>query len=360
MLLASVPLPAQEAPVPAGTGRYLVGAQMCPIWNGDGRWKAIRPFPDRMPLLGWYHEGDPAVTDWEVKWALDHGISFFMVCWYRAKENLGHSPVHALCEHWLQSLPNSRFGAQLKFAIQWENANDIACGVASAADLLENVLPYWIENFFRRPNYLMDEGRPVLAIYDMRKFSDQLGGEAGAAAVMGKMRAACRRAGFAGLTVLGQQCWGAPEAPVEKIKRAGADGTYPYHLPSFEGFPEGPNPPAAAIIAAQERAWRRTLVLPRIVSVSMGWDSAPWGRMFGRMQWRLTPAEFRELCVRAKATLDARTGGGIAERMVLIDAWNEFGEGHYVFPTQEHRFGYLDAIREVFSPGAKPHTDSVP
>lgn len=45
---------------------------------------------------------------------------------------------------------------------------------------------------------------------------------------------------------------------------------------------------------------------------------------------------------------------------MLLDNWNEFGEGHYLFPTREFGFGYLDAVREVFAPGAAEHRDVTP
>ena len=41
--------------------------------------------------------------------------------------------------------------------------------------------------------------------------------------------------------------------------------------------------------------------------------------------------------------------GRIDQRMLLVDNWNEFGQGQYVFPTRQFGFGYLDAIRNVFS-----------
>jgi hypothetical protein len=32
-------------------------------------------FPERGPLLGYYGEGDPSVMDWQIKWAVEHGIT---------------------------------------------------------------------------------------------------------------------------------------------------------------------------------------------------------------------------------------------------------------------------------------------
>ena len=36
-------------------------------------------------------------------------------------------------------------------------------------------------------------------------------------------------------------------------------------------------------------------------------------------------------------------------KIIMLDDWNEFGEGHYIAPTQQFGFSYLDVIREVFT-----------
>ena len=39
--------------------------------------------------------------------------------------------------------------------------------------------------------------------------------------------------------------------------------------------------------------------------------------------------------------------------MLLLDNWNEWGEGHYIAPYREYGFGYLDAVRKVFSDASR-------
>ena len=46
-------------------------------------------------------------------------------------------------------------------------------------------------------------------------------------------------------------------------------------------------------------------------------------------------------------------------KMLLLDNWNEYGEGHFMMPTDMYGFGYLDAVRNVFV-GKDSHTDSRP
>jgi hypothetical protein len=359
---------AQAVPPPraADTAPYLVGAQMCPLWDSPKAWRPITAYPERKPVLGWYDEGRPEVTDWEIKFALEHGISFFLVCWYRAHDNLGKQPVRALHERWItEGLFNSRFRSAFKFCIMWENANSIAAGVASEDDLLNNLLPYWIETFFKNPGYLVFEGKPVLSVYNVSKFVKELGGEEPAARAVKRMEAACQAAGFKGLLFMGQHCWGDPAPPVAQMRRIGLSHSFAYHWPSFLGpayMPAGLAPDAEPIMAGQEKCWQAlaALEVPNIVTVSMGWDSSPWGGSTSKIRWRLTPEQFKALCAKAKRVVDQRRSAALEGRMILIDNWNEYGEGHYVFPCSEYGFGYLDAIRSVFAPDAGPHRDVVP
>jgi hypothetical protein len=45
--------------------------------------------------------------------------------------------------------------------------------------------------------------------------------------------------------------------------------------------------------------------------------------------------------------------------MLMIDNWNEFGEGHFIMPAASAGFGYLDALRDVFTDGGA-HEDTAP
>jgi hypothetical protein len=132
-------------PRPVSTGPYQVGAYYFPGWPTHEKWRVLDAFPERMPLLGYYAEGDPAVMDWQIKWAVEHGISFFAFDWYwdRGRRQL----EHALHEGYLKA----RFRPYLKFCLLWANHNPP--GSSSEADLL-SLTDYWIAHYFRQPEYL--------------------------------------------------------------------------------------------------------------------------------------------------------------------------------------------------------------
>ena len=75
---------------------------------------------------------------------------------------------------------------------------------ADERDLISNLLPYWMGNYFKHPSYLKLDNRPLLFIYRPEFLIQDLGGEGNVAKAFDKMRQACREAGFDGLYILGE------------------------------------------------------------------------------------------------------------------------------------------------------------
>jgi len=335
---------------------YLVGCHYCPLWKqgtrGGGGWQEIVPFPERQPVLGWYDEGSPEVADWELKWCLEHGIQYFVYCWYRT--NQGHGVDTFLSHAIHEGLFHARYKSKFKFAIMWENQWKGQAGVASEEDLLSNLVPYWIENYFKDPSYLKVDNRPLLFIYRPEFLVDDLGSVENVRRALDKVREACRQAGFDGLTILGEYR-GMDPAPLKLMADEGLDYSFAYCW----GVANNPTPPVA--IQTQEdywRSWQQQDIIPFLLTASMGWDSTPWSHSFSI--WRLPPADFRTLCERAKAFMGTLPENSLGRKLMLLDNWNEFGEGHYIAPHRQYGFGYLDAVRSVFTRAPEPHIDLVP
>jgi autotransporter-associated beta strand protein len=353
-VLAVTNLDYVPAPVPAGTGRYLVSAIVCPFWRDTG-YSSIYGYPDRKPALGYFDEGDFEPTDWEIKWALEHGVSCFVTCWYRAPANVGSSPVVPEHHRWLEGgFLNGRYGTQAKFAIM--SVGDI---VNSQGDLVTNVFPYWLENYFKRTNYLVLDHKPVLFFFTSPLTNPRM------AAALTQMRAACQQAGFAGLYAIG--CYNGftaagPFTNNQWMKDAGMDYSFAYHLPTFMNVLSSQTPTAAEVMADHQQVWdaQQAGVVSNLVTVSSGWDSTPWGSMYSSAKWRLHPTNYAALLQQARTELDSRPGTGLEARLLLLDNWDEWGEGHFIGVTREYAWGYLDAVRQVFATNAPAHLDLCP
>ena len=353
-------MPVPEPVEPAS--EYRIGAHYFPGWkHGDHwGWSKIEPFPERRPLLGWYDEDNPEVTDWEIKWALEHGVGYFVYCWYRDRERMnepmsvaGQRHGHAIHD----GLFRSRYGARFQFAIMWECHN---AGVAlDERDLFDNLLPYWVDTYFARPNYLRVDGKPVLFVYSyyaLDRIAEPFGGEANLARVFDRLKTEAVRRGLPGL-ILPFEYRETHAEGLRRIQRAGADMAFAYcwHTPQQR-------PTADEAIAQQLaslNAWREAGVLPFMATASVGWDPFPWQQPGnpnalwlhpGTMtRWKLSPADWTRLLREIKVFMDAEPPTGPARRLLLLDNWNEWGEGHYIAPQVTDGFGYLQGVREVFT-----------
>jgi hypothetical protein len=338
-------------PRPAAT-QLLVGAHHCPLWEADkpGMWTQIRKHMERVPALGFYAQETPEVSDWETAWAVEHGISFFIYCWYRTSQG---GPVQTMFSSAIHDgLLKSRYAKQMQFTIMWENQNRGRAGVADEADLMENLLPFWLETYFKHPSYLKVDNRPVLFIYRPEFLVQDLGSIENVVKAFDKMRAACRAAGFDGLTLLGEYR-GLDPQHLQLMKQLGLDYTFAYcwHVAN--------NPTPQQAIDVQMHNIRKTqelAVLPQVVTVSQAWSGwADEGSI-----WKIPPADFERLLEQAKDFVTALPATGLSSRMLLLDNWNEWGEGHYIAPYTEYGFGYLDAVRKILSSAPAAHQDLIP
>lgn len=75
----------------------------------------------------------------------------------------------------------------------------------------------------------------------------------------------------------------------------------------------------------------------------------PWLDPKIMARWKLTPEEFTRVLVNVKSLMDQLPSDSLGHRMLLLDNWNEWGEGHYIAPHAEYGFGYLQAVRKVFT-----------
>ena len=330
----------------------LVGAHNCPLWEADKpeMWRNIIKHPERTPALGFYCQENPEVADWETKWAVDHGISFFIYCWYRVGQGQPVQTRFSSAVH--DALFQSRFGDKIRFAIMWENQARGVAGVANEDDLFRNLLPYWIENYFRRSNYLVIDNKPLLFIYRPEYLINDLGGVQKVAQAFAKMRDACRQAGFDGIYLLGEYR-GTDPKHLRLMKDLGLDYTFAYVWP----VPNSPGPDEA--IQAQLAYIKKTQelnILPQVITVSQGWS----GWQDEGSIWKLPPEDFERLFREAKAFAKTLPPDQLGSRLILLDNWNEWGEGHYIAPHREFGFGYLDAVRRVLTGDVTPHRDLIP
>lgn len=356
-------------------------------WHGDGwtEWDLVAAARPRfaghrqpiVPAWGAFDESDPAWAAREIALAADHGVTGFLFDWYHYDD--GPFLQDALDRGFLQA-PNCE---RLKFCLMWANHTwqdvhpakyvnqpvPLARGEVTAATF-DHITTQVIEHYFSRRNYLRVDGRPYFSIYEIGTFIRGLGGLEAAVAALQRFREKTTAAGhdglhlnvvIFGLSVLPSEV--PVRDPVNLVQRLDVDSvtsyTWVHHYnPATKGFPVGSYQDA---MATNVRLWEQLAAqypVPYHPNVSMGWDPSPRtvqtdrydnrGYPFTAVLGGNTAEAFGEALARAQTFLQRPEA---TQRIVTLNAWNEWTEGSYLLPDTVNGTAYLSAIREVFSGG---------
>jgi hypothetical protein len=112
-----------------------------------------------------------------------------------------------------------------------------------------------------------------------------------------------------------------------------------------------------------EAMWDRVashLAYPYIPVVTSGWD-----QRFSQREQRTaiiysgrTPTQFGCYAAAARRWIDTNRTHTVKERVVLIFAWNEIGEGGAIIPTKVDRYAYTNALFQAFTARHAPACSS--
>ncbi len=219
---------------------------------------------------------------------------------------------------------------------------------------------YWIENYFRRPEHLTIDGKPVVIIFSPYRLTSDLV-SANVKAAFEAMRAECRQAGLKGLYLIAcvGDAGGARQAAAE-----GYDSVTAYNWPGLGKTGEGMYAPYSTLIEGYRRNWEHILEqspIPLVpLPVSGGWDSRPWHGENNLVRFGRTPELFKQHLSDARQFLETFQASSVSAENGIGRSLERMGEGSYIEPHKEYGFGYLDAIRNVFSSAPQAHTDLAP
>lgn len=351
-------LPDDYVPVPEPPAKknpdLHIGMLRCDLWHSTDHlgWDRINQFENniRKPLMGWYDDGSPEAADWETKFMVEHGITFQMNCWYRPYGTVGKpfkTTLHgeALHDGYLQS----QYSNYLKFALFITTARG---EIAGSDDFRKNIVPFLIEYYLKDDRYLVIDNKPVIALYDYACFRDDVGGsDEDAERELEYLRNCCRKIGYDGAIII------ASVMPMQTENNrialhTSCDLTCAYGW----GLPFSDSASAQLAIAKDTRSIDGLYNL--VGSLTVGFDFYPWDR--SNTSSLLSAQEFKQACLMmTNEYLPGFPKDSLAGRIVMVDNWNEFSEGHFINPTGVNGFGYLEAIREVFTFGGE-HTDVIP
>lgn len=343
-------------PAPVASTGYYVGMQSMPqslIGNHIG-WQYVYEWPEHDLYMGTYDENLPEAADWILKFQAEHGVDFFFDCWYGNRwfddpfgpDTLNITPFkYPNHGHYIHDAYfNAKYSNSVKFAIS-------TYYLYMTKEYFRNILvPYLIEHYFKDSRYMTIDNKVIIA-FNQWAFWDAAS-DAEVKAELDYLRQKCVEIGYDGAYIL---TWyeGADLSQMNTFYAQGFDYAFAYHY----GFGETDINVMEQKICAQRDAGSNLGVIA-CPSVGVSWEGLCSN--IAAYTGHVSVNNFQTFCNWIRDTyMPPLPSSNLGKKLVLVDNWSEYAEGHWVNPGSLAEFGYLDALRNTFAGGGS-HTDIKP
>jgi uncharacterized repeat protein (TIGR02543 family) len=330
------PLPSDYVPAieKADSNGYYIGMQMFPAWDEGSHsgWDFENSVKAKTPYLGYYDQDSPEAIDWTIKQLAEHGVDFMKVTWFPPYDKNVTKSAY-IGGTFMDAYFNSEYKDQMPFMIMWENS----ASNNTADEMINHFAPYWIEYYFKNDNYFKIGGRPVFQIYSPSSFVNCSGGAENCKNAIAQFKQMCVNAGVGEPIVISAY-------DTTLANEIGCEAAIPYWLGGATNFAEN------AYKMAENASSLGITTYP-----VMGSGIFDIGK-----NATLTPQEFKSQLTDLKNNYYTKyNNAGPLGNMLMLATYDEYSEGHWLAPSGLYGFGYLDAVREVFTSNTA-HTDTVP
>ncbi len=336
----------------ARVGAYYFDGWSGPLTNFHYAGMPLGPYQDREPLTAW-QDSEGCAVEQELAQAHNVGIDFFVFDWYfNTAVTAGGENLNSALQI-THALPNKH---GMQYAILYVTGPPFDVDPANWSSAVNEWVSYMTD-----PAYLRVNGLPALFIINVGSMRQVWGSAAAVIGALGQLRSAAQAQGLGGVYVVGG--FGVPDGTMGQASLgagfsiAQSDG---YDAIAFYGYPFAPPAvngmlPFSTLAQAGQLTWdqaAQSSALPFIPTAMSGWDPRPWNEVepnSGFLMWySRTPqevAQFISDSIDWTATYpQLRPEPAPTPPLVLIEAWNEFGEGSYILPTKGSGTTYGDAI----------------
>ncbi|MCL5777445.1 glycoside hydrolase family 99-like domain-containing protein [Limibaculum sp. FT325] len=365
-----VPL-ARTAPAVAKSDVWLIAyylPQFHPIpendaWWGKGftEWRNVtRAYPHfeghyqpRMPgELGYYDLRVVDVMRRQVELAKLYGISAFCFhfYWFGGKTLL-ETPLKNYLENKDMDLPFCLCWANENWSRRWDGSEHEILIAQSHSPEDDLAFLRYVDRYFRDERYLKIDGRPVLTVYRPSLLPD-------AAATVARWRDLARELGYPDLYLIATNSFAftdyesfgfdaLSEFPPHHVRASNVQDEF-----ELSKFRTGWRIRSYAEIVETEKS-RKVVGATVHPGIMTSWDNSARRPANGEIIHGATPALFKEWMKQCFSRAQANRAG---ERLVFVNAWNEWAEGTYLEPDRRYGYAFLDACASV----VREHIQNLP
>ena len=329
------------------TPTAMVGAYYFDGWNGKTNHvtKLLETqFGDRKPVWGW-NADTVEIMRKQIDYCANHDIAFWAFDWYYPEGKIKTTPLNNALDLYLKA-PNCQ---RLKFCLLVANHEGFRIGPKEWDACCDK----WIE-LFQKPAHLRLGDQPFLIFFSPGELQKAFGSVEGVRKAFDSLRAKAKKAGLPGVSIAG--CTG-PGNHLADLARSGYSIFTGYNI-NGGWMNGGGSQPFRKLIADSDRIFEQmaeTSPLPCVPIITAGWDRRPWEQ--GQLPpekmsvWYpdRTPKLVEEFVKVGVRWLEKHPDKATAQRLLLIYAWNENGEGGYLTPTAKDGTEYLDAVQRAIT-----------
>lgn len=285
----------------------------------------VEQFGGRQPVWGW-RDDTQEIMERQIDLMADNGVDFMLYCWYWKDDRsfINEAGINSDPKHTsLRLYASAKNRKRVQYALLV--ANHEGAEILGPSNW-EAAVKHWAP-YFRDPQYLHVGGKPLVVIFGT---SDATISDAD----IDKMQETAKKIGFKnGLSIAG--CGGSST----QVKNKKFDLATHYNLTT--GYSAGSAEKHFQVLIDHAKQQWRADKQPYIPVINSGWDKRPWEGPDGLSQgegWYFigdTPDLFKSFLGDAITWMDNNPTKTPKERLTLIYAWNELGEGGWLVPTKD-------------------------
>jgi hypothetical protein len=289
-------------------------------------------FQERKPIWGWISDS-PEIMQKEINYAVKAGISFFSFCWYFTNSDPLKYKTHPL---------NSALGLYLKAPKKNGLKFNILVANHEGAEIRKKdwnfVADEWISLFLNN-NYVHVNKMPLITIFSPKQLLMTFGSTDKVKDALDQVRMKAKQRGLNGVS------FAACLNNAEDLQIASACGFdiftgYNYHYAGFNGNLKNP---IDSLLNASLKTWNKftNKGKPYIPAITLNWDPRPWGsinykNLVSPIYFGYSEVSVFNTVKMTREWINRNKEYTTKERIALVYAWNEYGEGAWLTPNQNN------------------------
>ncbi len=364
--------------------KYDVAAYVWPSYTGDeprtrifwpegnGEWQSVKTaeakFPGhnwpRKPVWGYKDEADSIVMEQQIDEAVKHGVNVFIYDWYWYDKR----PFLENClnDGFLKAKNNDK----MKFYLMWANhsadylwdkrnshIDSMIWDGAVDRKEFEIIANRLIKKYFSHPLYYKIDNKPVFMLFDVENLIRGLGGIQKTTEAINWFRELAIQKGFDGIHFQLALRNDTNFAMFNKkdqskydlkdvINELRFDSLTHYQFAMITDIDRDYNAVVDDVVAQWPEIETKYNV-PYFPSISLGWDNNPRFLDFKPgITTNCTPENIKRALLKAKEYIDSHNE---QPPLVVINSWNEWTETSYLQPDDLYGYGYLEAVKQIFT-----------